>query len=186
MLPIGRLGTLQDSAYARGYDHLFNHAKYQHKQSTRRYCGSELRSDARMLTNGTTAHCGDPQAKAVATEVISIAWLMPMISDYSDGPVSCFRDSQIVTLARGQPSKATKSDRWSSRRSCAYHMHESTITEGSPIGAYGSRPDEVGTCGVSFTDTETRQLMRLLGTTADGLLDGAGSNVSGKDPAASV
>jgi hypothetical protein len=40
-----------------------------------------------------------------------------------------------------------------------------------------SQDGGVGLCGISFSDTETRQLMRLLAGTVDGLLDSGGSNV---------
>jgi hypothetical protein len=65
-------------------------------------------------------------------------------------------------------------------------MHECVLNDPSspthsaltPLSkSHSSQDSGVGLCGISFSDTETRQLMRLLASTVDGLLDSGGSNV---------
>jgi hypothetical protein len=112
--------------------------------------------------------------------------------------VLCDRDSQhspqsqrqsLLTLPGNKQTGSTgaKLDRWTSRRSCGYHMHECVLNDpSSPTHSalslssksHNSQNGGVGLCGISFSDTETRQLTRLLAGTVDGLLDSGGSNVS--------
>lgn len=81
-------------------------------------------------------------------------------------------------------SALTRTDRWNTRVSSTYHFHEIIKDPAGNSALSPTNRSIEGTavvtapCGVCFTDSEARALLRLLANSIDGLLDSGSPNVS--------